>query len=84
MKKVSCRSSNLIYCITCTRCDMQYVGQTSLRIKDRFVHHYYSIERPDLTKVVGRHFAARDHNGTFDLQISVLEFIHSLLKALPQ
>ena len=33
MKKVSCRSSNLIYAITCKICGMQYVGQTLLRIK---------------------------------------------------
>ena len=37
MSNVSCRSSNLIYCVTCQRCNNQYVGQTSLRLKARFV-----------------------------------------------
>ena len=72
MKNISCRSSNLIYCITCTKCGEQYVGQTSLRIKDRFVHHFHSIERPDVLKAVGKHFSGKGHNGVFDLTISVL------------
>ena len=75
MSNISCRSSNLIYCITCTRCGMQYVGQTSLRLKDRFVHHFYSIEQSNLNLVVGRHFNENGHNGLFDVEISVLEYI---------
>ena len=81
MKNISCRSSNLIYCITCTRCGAQYVGQTSLRLKDRFVHHFYTVEKPDLTKVVGRHFAAPDHRELADMSISVLEFIKKAPKS---
>ena len=75
MKNISCRSSNLIYCITCTRCGLQYVGQTLLRIKDRFKAHFYSIEKPDLLQVVARHFADKTHNGILDVNISALEFI---------
>ena len=33
MVNISCRSLNLIYCITCKVCDKQYVGQTSLRVR---------------------------------------------------
>ena len=43
MNNISCRSSNLIYAIKCTRCGKQYVGQTMLRLKDRFVHHFRDI-----------------------------------------
>ena len=75
MKNISCRSSNLIYCITCTRCNMQYVGQTLLRIKDRFKAHFYSIEKPDMLQVVARHFSDNTHNGILDVNISALEFI---------
>ena len=57
MKKISCRTLNLIYCIMCTRCKMQYVGQTLLRIKkDCFGAHFYSIEKPDTLQVVAMHF----------------------------
>jgi hypothetical protein len=75
MCKVSCRSSNIIYCITCKKCLKQYVGQTSLRLKSRFVHHYYSVDKSDQTKPVGKHFSQLDHNGTRDMDIHVLEFI---------
>ena len=75
MKNISCRSSNLIYAITCKRCQKQYVGQTLLRVKDRFVKHMYDIENGDKQKAVGLHFSRLDHNGTKDLEITVLEFI---------
>ena len=75
MKNISCRSSNVIYAITCTRCHKQYVGQTLLRVKDRFVKHFYDVEKYDRTKAVGLHFSQKDHNGINDIEISVLEFI---------
>jgi hypothetical protein len=75
MHNVSCRSSNLIYCITCKRCKKQYVGQTLLRLKSRFVHHYYTVDKKDQTKPVGKHFSLMNHRGTDDMEIHVLEFI---------
>jgi hypothetical protein len=71
MKNVSCRSSNLIYCVTCKRCDKQYVGQTYLRLKSRFVHHYYSVDKADSTKPVGKHFSQMDHRGTDDMRLRI-------------
>jgi hypothetical protein len=75
MTNISCRSSNLIYCITCRRCKKQYVGQTSLRIKSRFVHHYYTVDKEDKSKPVGKHFSQLGHDGISDMEIHVLEFI---------
>ena len=43
MKKVSCQSNNLIYCLSCTKCNIQYVGQTKNRLEDRFVVHFNHI-----------------------------------------
>ena len=88
MKNITCRSSNLIYCITCKKCDMQYVGQTGRSILERFQGHCGKIkkyrtrrrEEPILFRQqdkdgVGTHFSADNHNGTQDLIISVLAFI---------
>jgi hypothetical protein len=75
MKNISCRSSNLVYAITCKKCGMQYVGQTMLRLKDRFVHHLRDIEISAVDKSVGKHFSSANHNGAKDMTISVLEFI---------
>ena len=78
---ISCRSSNLIYCITCKVCKMQYVGQTSLRLKDSFVHHFLDIGKGDPLKTVSRHFSQPGHNGIHDLEIHVLEFIKKTPKS---
>jgi hypothetical protein len=75
MHNISCRSSNLVYAITCTRCGKQYVGQTMLRLKDRFVHHLRDIEIGATDKSVGKHFSTGAHKGHRDMQITVLEFI---------
>jgi len=87
-KNITCRSSNLIYCITCKTCGKQYVGQTKRTILARFQGHCGKIttylkhrkESPMLFRqqdkdAVGTHFSAADHNGTEDLIISVLAFI---------
>ena len=52
---VSCKSSrpNLIYCITCTTCIKQYVGQTKNRLIDRFQGHNYNITAKKLTDPIG-------------------------------
>ena len=76
MRKISCRSLNLIYCITCTRCNIQYVAQTLLRIMDYFKAHFYSIEKPDPFQVFTRHFSHPSHNGILDVTISALVYIH--------
>ncbi len=54
---------------------MQYVGQTMLRLKDRFVHHFRDIDISATDKSVGKHFSSATHKGTKDMQISVVEFI---------
>ncbi|MCP3932125.1 MAG: GIY-YIG nuclease family protein [Bacteroidetes bacterium] len=75
MKNISCRSSNLIYCITCKKCHIQYIGQTAKRIKDRFLGHFGDIQRDTKDKPVPLHFHSPGHDGTKDMNISVLEFI---------
>jgi len=75
MRNVSCRSSNVIYAITCTVCGKQYVGQTLLQLQERFSGHFGDIRRNDQTKPVGAHFTQAGHNRKSDIQITILEFI---------
>ena len=83
MRNMSCRSSNLIYSMTCKICKMQYIGQTMLRIKDRFAVHFHDIMTNDLShKALGRPFSMQDHNCTKDMEISVVEFIHNNSESL--
>jgi len=75
---ITCNSNNVIYCITCTKCLSQYVGQTKNSIKERFKAHFYSIKEPNKSNtVVGRHFSSPDHEGLSNVTIHVLDFILS-------
>ncbi len=75
--KVDCKNSNLIYCITCTRCKIQYVGQTMLALCKRFSTHFNLIEARSDTHSVSRHFSRPDHRGLKDLEIHIVDFIHA-------
>ena len=94
-QNITCRSSNLVYCISCKTCGKQYVGQTKRTILERFQGHFNKIntcqtgrrEDPILFRqtekdATGTHFSAPDHNGTKDLSISVLAFITSTPQSL--
>ncbi len=82
MKNVSCRSSNLIYCITCRVCHKQYVGQTSNRLRDRFQGHFGDITRDDPDKSISVHYNSKNHTGIKNMNITILEFIKKLPKNL--
>ena len=53
---MTCKSSNVIYCITCTKCWAQYIGETGQEIHQRQAGHLHDIN----TNVAGlpyvRHF----------------------------
>ena len=91
-KNISCKSSNLIYSITCNTCSKQYVGQTKRKLSERFQGHFYSIKsaleyftcqktgmqtnKREPKDAVGLHFSRADHNGTNDLKLQILDFMH--------
>ena len=73
---VTCKSNNLIYCITCTQCNKQYVGQTKLRLMDRFQGHFWCIQSNAPNNDVAKHFNLPNHSGINDVKIHILDFIH--------
>ena len=72
--RVDCKSSNLIYCITCKHCSTQYVGQTKRRLMDRFQGHLYNITSRNVKNTIGHHF---NQCGISDLEIHIVDFIHA-------
>ena len=74
-KHISCKSHNLIYCITCTICNKQYVGQTKNRLMDRFVSHFGNIKKKTQIEPIGRHFSSPNHTAQKTLRIHILDFI---------
>lgn len=74
--RVDCKSNNLIYCITCKTCKLQYVGMTKNRLMDRFQSHFYNITSSRTDHVIGHHFNQKDHNKLEDIDIHIVDFIH--------
>ena len=75
MKNITCNTHNIVYAITCKRCQIQYVGHTSGTIKGRFKDHFLAITNKVGELPVPQHFNSFGHNGIQDVSISVLEFI---------
>ena len=73
---VNCLSKNIIYCITCQKCRMQYIGETGRQAKDRFKEHIGYVENLQLEKATGMHFNLPGHSVS-DMQFVILEKIYS-------
>ncbi len=74
---LTCKSTNLIYCITCKACKLQYVGQTKGTIMDRFKAHFGVVNRRDMKEDIGLHFNGPNHHGISDMTIHALHFIYA-------
>ena len=57
----SCKSSNIIYLITCTKCKKQYIGCTSQQLNTRINHHRTSIQNRK-PSYIHKHFNLPDHS----------------------
>ena len=59
--KYTCRSTNLIYLITCQKCGKQYVGETKREFRIRMNEHLRYIKTKNFDQATGRHFNLSDH-----------------------
>lgn len=75
---MNCDSSDVIYLINCTKCKLQYVGQTSMALKDRLNCHRSDIKCFKNTSV-GVHFSHNRHCFR-DLRIMPIESVVGLNK----
>jgi hypothetical protein len=57
----NCNSKNVIYLITCKKCQIRYVGQTSRSLKERLNNHRSDI-RLNKNTAVAKHFNSPQHN----------------------
>ena len=57
---ITCTSKNIIYLITCKRCQKQYVGETKTQFRLRFNNHLSTIRRKTNTPVA-IHFNENQH-----------------------
>ena len=73
---VNCTTSNIIYLISCEKCNIQYVGETDRQMKVRFAEHQGYVRHKDISKATGEHFNLPSHKLS-DMRIRVLEKLHS-------
>ncbi len=74
---VTCKSNNLVYCVTSKTCKKQYIGQTGGSLMDWFKAHFGVIGRRDMKDDIGRHFNSANHHGTADMGLHILDFIYA-------
>lgn len=58
--KINCNTGNLIYLITCQKCSLQYVGETCLKLRERFNLHRSCIAHPEIDhncRILSEHFS---------------------------
>ena len=60
IEAVNCNTSNIIYLITCKKCYLQYVGETCLKLRERFCLHRSCIAHPENDhncRILSEHFS---------------------------
>lgn len=72
----NCQSTNLVYIISCIRCKVYYIGETSKSLNQRISQHLYAIKkfRPYLDdNEVANHFCKKGHNLRFDFKVNIFK-----------
>ena len=73
-------TKNLIYMIQCNRCNLQYIGETKRRLKDRFNEHRRTIDNPNTKSkptTVAQHFLSSPNHTANDMQLIPIEKVFS-------
>ena len=79
---MNCNTNGIIYLITCKRCNVQYVGETERRLKDRLNAHRSNITTKQKT-AVAIHFNNYRHSYK-DLKIMPIENVTNNSKQVRQ
>ena len=72
---ITCKSSNIVYCIECKQCQTQYVGQTLRMMKERIGEHLSHIQKKRWKNDVPVHFNLDGHHGENDVRVYILDYI---------
>ena len=69
-----------IYMIQCNRCNLQFIGETERRLKDRFNEHRRTIDNPDAKSeptTAAKLFLSSPNHTANDMQLIPIEKIFS-------
>ena len=73
---VNCQDNNIIYCVSCQQCSLQYIGTTQRTFQERISEHRDYIKNKDMSQPVGNHFNLRGHNLS-DMRATIVEKVFS-------
>ena len=71
---ITCDTFNVIYIIQCRLCNLQYIGETKRRLKDRFNEHRRPLLNPSgsyIQTAVSEHFLSNSHSVSHMLLIPI-------------
>ena len=77
---ITCNTKNVIYMVQCNRCNLQYIGETKRRLKDRFNEHRRAVDKTNIKSkptTVSGHFLSHSNQSHTDIQLIALEKINS-------
>ena len=69
--------------VQCNRCNLQYIGETKRRLKDKFNEHRRAVDKTKST-TVSEHFLSHSNHSHTDMQLIPLEKIHSSRDSVPK
>lgn len=71
-RSYTCTDKNVIYMIQCKRCNIQYVGETTQKIKTRFMQHRYKVKTNQCNTYLYKHFNTMNHS-VDDMKLVILD-----------
>ena len=77
---LTCDTKSLIYLIQCNRCNLQYIGETKRRLKDRFNEHRRTIDNPNTKSkptTAAEHFLSSPNHTANNMQLIPIEKMFS-------
>ena len=75
-RQVNCQTKNIVYCITCAQCNIQYIGESERTLQERFSEHRGYVVNEKVNKTTGEHYNSKGHKVS-DMHITILEKIFS-------
>ena len=73
---VDCSTRNVVYLLGCSKCPMQYIGETERMLKDRFSEHKGYVNTKNQSKTTGMHFNQKGHSVS-NMQITIIEKVYN-------
>ena len=75
-RQVNCQTRNILYCITCAKCNIQYIGESERTLQERFSEHKGYAMNNRINKTTGQHFSQKGHKIS-DMRVTIIEKIYS-------